>query len=191
MCWTIWRGVGTGIDRPADVVGGNGAVMRRALVLNATFEPLSVVPARRAICLLLAEKAEMIEADDAVVRSENLVLQSPAVIRLCYMVKAPRHRVASVSRRAVFARDEYRCQYCGRGADSIDHVLPRSRGGGDGWDNLAAACRSCNSAKRNRTPAEAGMHLLRPCRAPRATAWSIVGVHGVPEVWKPYLALAG
>lgn len=165
--------------------------MRRALVLNATFEPLSVVPARRAICLLLAEKAELIEADDAVVRSETLVLQSPTVIRLCYMVKAPRRRVASVSRRAVFVRDDYRCQYCGRGADSIDHVLPRSRGGGDGWDNLAAACRSCNSAKRNRTPAEAGMRLLRPCRAPRATAWTIVGVAGVPDAWKPYLAMVG
>lgn len=164
--------------------------MRRALVLNATYEPLSVVSARRAICLMLAEKAEMVEPDDAVIRSEMLTLQLPAVIRLRYMVRAPRHRTASVSRRAVFARDEYRCQYCGSDADSIDHVLPRSRGGGDDWDNLAAACRRCNSAKRNRTPAEAGMRLLRPCRAPRATAWSIVGIHAVPETWKPYLALA-
>lgn len=165
--------------------------MRRALVLNATFEPLSVVSSRRAVCLLLAEKAEMIEADDAVIRSENLTIPSPAVIRLSYMVKAPRRRIASVSRRAVFARDEYRCQYCGLGADSIDHVMPRSRGGGDDWHNLAAACRACNSAKRNRTPAEAGMRLLRPCRPPCATAWTIVGVVGVPETWKPYLALAG
>jgi len=165
--------------------------MRRALVLNASFEPLSVVSPRRAICLLLAEKAELLEADDAVVRSESLTLPSPAVIKLCYMVRAPRRRTASVSRRAVLVRDDYRCQYCGGGADSIDHVLPRSRGGGDGWDNLAAACRSCNSTKRNRTPKEAGMHLLRPCRAPRATAWTIVGVSGVPDTWKPYLALAG
>jgi 5-methylcytosine-specific restriction endonuclease McrA len=163
----------------------------RALVLNASFEPLSVVSSRRAVCLLLADKAELIEADDAVIRSESLTMPSPAVIRLCYMVKAQRRRVGSVSRRAVFARDEYRCQYCGLGADSIDHVLPRSRGGGDGWDNLAAACRSCNSAKRNRTPAEAGMRLLRPCRPPRATAWTIIGVAGVPETWKPYLALVG
>ena len=165
--------------------------MRRALVLNASFEPLSVVPARRAICLLLADKAELLEADDAVVRSATLVLPSPAVIKLCYMVKAPRRRVATVSRRAIMARDDYRCQYCGGGADSIDHVLPRSRGGGDGWDNLAAACRSCNSTKRNRTPSEAGMRLLRPCRAPRPTAWTIVGANGVPDTWKPYLALAG
>jgi 5-methylcytosine-specific restriction endonuclease McrA len=166
-------------------------VTMRALVLNASFEPLSVVSSRRAVCLLLAEKAELLEADEAVIRSASLTMPSPAVIRLCYMVRAPRRRVASVSRRAVFVRDGYRCQYCGSGADSIDHVVPRSRGGGDGWDNLAAACRPCNSAKRNRTPAEAGMRLLRPCRPPHAGAWSIVGAAGVPDTWKPYLALAG
>lgn len=165
--------------------------MRRALVLNASYEPLSVVSSRRAVCLLLAEKAELLEADDGVIRSVTLTMPSPAVIRLCYMVKAPRRRVASVSRRAVFARDDYRCQYCGGGADSIDHVLPRSRGGGDGWDNLAAACRACNATKRNRTPAEAGMRLMRPCRAPRASTWNVIGGSGVPEAWKPYLALAG
>lgn len=165
--------------------------MQRSLVLNASFEPLSVVSSRRAVCLLLADKAELLEADGLVLRSEHLTLPSPAVIRLCYMVRAPRRRVASVSRRAVFARDEYRCQYCGASADSIDHVVPRSRGGSDEWDNLAAACRACNSSKRNRTPAEAGMRLLRPCRAPRSAAWTIVGNTGIPETWKPYLALAG
>ncbi len=165
--------------------------MSRALVLNATYEPLGVVSSRRALCLLIADKAEMIEADDAVFHSESLALPSPAVVRLNYMVRAPRRRIASVSRRAVFARDDYRCQYCGSGADSIDHVVPRSRGGLDDWENLAAACRPCNTAKRNRTPAEAGMHLLRPCQAPRAASWTIVGAAGVPDAWKPYLALAG
>jgi 5-methylcytosine-specific restriction endonuclease McrA len=165
--------------------------MQRSLVLNASYEPLSVVSSRRAVCLLLADKAELLEADGSVLRSERLTLPSPAVIRLCYMVRAPRRRVASVSRRAVFARDDYRCQYCGDRADSIDHVVPRSRGGSDEWDNLVAACRTCNSTKRNRTPAEAGMRLLRPCRPPRSSAWSIVGVNGIPDAWKPYLALAG
>jgi len=164
--------------------------MRRALVLNASFEPLGIVPARRAICLLIAEKAELIEADDGVVRSARLTMASPAVIRLRYMVNAPRRRTAAVSRRAVFARDEYRCQYCGSRADSIDHVVPRSRGGRDVWDNLAAACRPCNSAKRDRTPDEAGMRLIRPCRPPRATAWIVVGGTLVPDTWKPYLAVA-
>jgi 5-methylcytosine-specific restriction endonuclease McrA len=106
------------------------------------------------------------------------------------MVKAPRRRDAAVSRRAVFARDEYRCQYCGDRADSIDHIVPRSRGGRDVWDNLAAACRPCNTRKRDRTPDEAGMRLLRPCRTPRATAWVTLGNTMVPETWKPYLAIA-
>jgi 5-methylcytosine-specific restriction endonuclease McrA len=164
--------------------------MRRALVLNATFEPLSIVSSRRAVCLLIEEKAELIEADDGVVRSASITMASPAVIRLRYMVRAPRRRMAAVSRRAVFARDDYRCQYCGRQADSIDHVVPRSRGGRDVWDNLAAACRPCNSAKRDRTPDEAGMRLIRPCRAPRATAWIVVGSTIVPDTWKPYLPIA-
>jgi len=164
--------------------------MRRALVLNASYEPLSIVPSRRAICLVIADKADLIEADGDVVRSERLTMSSPAVIRLRYMVRAPRRRIASVSRRAVFARDDYRCQYCGDHADSIDHVVPRSRGGRDVWDNLAAACRPCNSKKRDRTPDEAGMCLIRPCRAPRATAWIVVGGSLVPDTWKPYLAIA-
>ena len=99
--------------------------------------------------------------------SPSLTLPSPLVIRLRYMVKVPFHRRTALSRRAVFARDDYRCQYCGRTADSIDHVMPRSRGGEHIWENVAAACRPCNLAKRDRTPDEAGMRLARPCRAPR------------------------
>lgn len=165
--------------------------MRRALVLNASYEPLSIVSSRRAVCLVLDDKAELIEADEIeVVRSVSLSLPMPAVVRLRYMVKAPRRTLATVSRRAVFARDEYRCQYCGDRADSIDHVLPRSRGGRHDWENLAAACRPCNTAKRDRTPDEAGMRLLRPCRAPRAAAWVVLGAPLVPDAWKPYLAMA-
>ena len=159
-------------------------------MLNATYEPLSVVSARRAICLVIAGKADLVEADDAVVRSATLTLASPAVIRLRYVVRVPRRRVAPVSRRAIFARDNHRCQYCGNHADSIDHVVPRSRGGRDVWDNLAAACRSCNSAKRDRTPDEAGMRLMRACHAPRTTAWIVVGGTSVPDTWKRYLPIA-
>lgn len=164
--------------------------MSRALVLNASYEPLSIVPSRRAVCLVIERKAEMIEADGDVMHSENLTVSCPAVIRLRYMVKINRHRLATVSRRAVFARDEYRCQYCGGRADSIDHVMPRSRGGPHVWENLAAACRPCNMAKRDRTPDEAGMHLLRPCHAPRQVAWVSLSAALVPDAWKPYLAVA-
>lgn len=164
--------------------------MRSALVLNATFEPLSVVPARRAACLVLADRAELIADDGTELRSSQLVLPSPSVVRLRHMVKAPFHRRTTLSRRALFARDEYRCQYCGGFADSIDHIVPRSRGGRHEWENVAAACRPCNLRKRDRTPAEANMVLARPPRAPKEHAWVTAAVARVPDEWKPYLAFA-
>jgi len=192
MCFTTWCGVAGSADTDgaSSTPETVGTSVRSALVLNASYEPLSVVPARRAACLVLAAKADVIEADGTELRSPSIVLPSPLVIRLRYMVKVPFHRRTALSRRAVFARDDYRCQYCGSSADSIDHVLPRSRGGEHSWENVAAACRPCNLAKRDRTPDEAGMNLARPCRAPRATAWVVVASARVPEAWKPYLALA-
>ena len=155
--------------------------MRSALVLNATYEPLSVVPSRRAICLVLSDKAEMVEHDGEFVRSERLSMPSPLVIRLRYVVKVPFHRKTSLSRRAVFARDNHRCQYCGGVAESIDlHA----------WDNVVAACRKCNLGKRDRTPDEAGMRLAIQPITPRELAWVTVEAGTVPEAWKPYLLKA-
>jgi 5-methylcytosine-specific restriction endonuclease McrA len=164
--------------------------MRSALVLNATYEPLSVVPARRAACLVLAEKADVVEDDGTLMRAAQISLPTPVVIRLRYVVKVPYHRRTALSRRAVFARDDHRCQYCGDVADSIDHIMPRSRGGQHEWDNVAAACRPCNLTKRDRTPDEAGMRLARPARVPLELAWVAISVPRVPEAWKPYLLRA-
>ncbi|MFZ9629341.1 MAG: HNH endonuclease [Ilumatobacteraceae bacterium] len=164
--------------------------MRAALVLNASYEPLSVVPARRAACLVLADKADLVADDGTALHSAHLVVMSPSVVRLRYHVRVPYQRRTSLSRRAVFARDEFTCQYCGGYADSIDHVVPRSRGGQNTWENVAAACRPCNLRKRDRTPTEAGMNLFRPPRAPRGEAWVTVSVARVPDEWKPYLAMA-
>jgi len=164
--------------------------MRSALVLNATYEPLSVVPARRAACLVLADKADVVEDDGTFLHSESLTVPNPLVIRLRYVVKVPYHRRTALSRRAVFARDDHNCQYCGETADSIDHIMPRSRGGEHAWENVAAACRPCNLSKRDRTPDEAGMHLARLPRAPRELAWVTISVSRVPDAWKPYLAKA-
>lgn len=161
-----------------------------ALVLNATYEALSIVSPRRAACLVLAGKAELVADDGSAIRAARVAVPTPTVIRLKYMVKVPYHRQTSMSRRAVFARDDHRCQYCGSHADSIDHIFPRSRGGKNTWENVAAACRPCNLAKRDRTPEEAGMRLTRPPRAPREQAWVVMAVGRVPEDWKPYLAAA-
>ena len=169
--------------------------MRGALVLNATYEPLSVVPVRRAACLVIDDKADVIEDDGTFLRSETIALPSPLVIRLRYLVRVPYHRRTSMSRRAIFARDEFRCQYCGGIAESIDHIVPKSRGGQHVWENVAAACRRCNHDKRDRTPEEAGMRLARPPHAPRESAWVAISMFGgpaggVPDEWKPYLARA-
>jgi 5-methylcytosine-specific restriction endonuclease McrA len=161
--------------------------MGRALVLNATYEPLCIVPARRAVCLVLDEKAEVLHADGELMRSERLSLEVPSVIRLRYFVRVPFQRRCTLSRRAVFARDDHRCQYCGDHADSIDHVTPRSRGGQHVWENVVAACRACNIRKRDRLLEETTMYLARRPSAPRALAWVVVTVGRVPEHWAPYL----
>jgi 5-methylcytosine-specific restriction endonuclease McrA len=162
--------------------------MRSALVLNVTFEPLGIVPARRAACLVLSDKADIVEDDGTHLRSPTIKVPNPVVIRLRYLVKVPYHRRTALSRRAVFARDDHRCQYCGGPADSIDHVLPRSRGGMHVWENVAAACRPCNLRKRDRTPEEAGMALSTLPRAPRGLGWIALSITRVPDAWKPYLA---
>lgn len=164
--------------------------MRSALVLNATYEPLSVVSARRAVCLVLSDKADIVEDDGTRVHSTSFSIPAPLVIRLRYVVKVPYHRRTSLSRRAVFARDGHRCQYCGGAADSIDHILPRSRGGMHIWENVTAACRPCNLRKSDRTPEEAGMRLASKPLVPRETAWITLSVGRVPEAWKQYLAEA-
>ena len=170
----------------------NAAVveMKSALVLNATFEPLSIVSVRRATCLVLSDKAELIENDGTEMRSERFTLASPLVVRLKYMVKVPYSRHTAMSRRAIMARDGHACQYCGAPADSIDHVLPKSRGGMHVWENVAAACRTCNLRKRDRTPEEAGMPLVTKPYVPRESSWITLSVITVPDQWKPYLALA-
>ena len=141
-----------------------------ALVLNATFEPLCIVPARRALNLMLAGKAEMIAGTDVWFRSERAPFQAPSVVRLQRFVKVPYGARVALSRRAVFARDGHRCQYCGNAAENIDHVVPRSRGGTHTWDNVVAACRRCNSHKEDRFLHEVGMKLPHHPVAPRDRA---------------------
>jgi 5-methylcytosine-specific restriction endonuclease McrA len=164
--------------------------MATALVLNATYEPLCVVSARRAVVLVLGEKADVLHETGAAMRSERLAVPIPSVIRLRYFVKVPFVRRAALNRRAVFARDAARCQYCAGPADSIDHVVPRSRGGEHVWENVVAACRPCNTAKRDRLLSEAGMRLRRHPRVPRERTWVSVAVGTVPQLWEPYLSPA-
>ena len=165
--------------------------MSRALVLNASFEPLCVVSHRRAVVLLLTEKAELVIDTGRVLHSERLSVPVPSIVRLRSFVSIPFRRRVAVSRRAVMARDGGRCQYCGTRADSIDHVVPRSRGGAHEWSNVVAACRACNARKRDWLLHETAMRLHARPRAPLGASWSILASGAVPEDWGPYLRDAG
>ena len=143
----------------------------RCLALNASFEPLTMVPVRRALRLVIEGKAEIVEADDAdVVRSARMEFPRPAIIRLVRFIHVPRRFRRQVTNTFLFARDGYRCMYCHRGQHDLrsrecltrDHVVPLSRGGGNEWGNCVTACSSCNTRKGNRLPSECGMHPLVP-----------------------------
>lgn len=159
--------------------------MGRALVLNATDRPLAVVSARRAVVLVLKEKADVVVSDGLVFRSERLSIAAPSVVRLRYFVHVPYRAQAALTRRAVFARDGWTCQYCGRPAENVDHVVPRSRGGEHVWENVVAACRRCNSKKENRLPHEVGLRLTRRPFAPSDGFRLSLG--RLEPDWEPFL----
>ena len=161
--------------------------MSQALVLNATFEPLCVVSSRRALLLVLDRKAEPLSSNDRVFRAERVSVAEPSVVRLGYFVKVPYQARIALNRRAVFARDGHRCQYCGASAENIDHVIPRSKGGPHAWDNVVAACRPCNSRKRDRLLEDSGMKLRRIPSIPRERTWVLVASGSVRPDWEPYL----
>jgi 5-methylcytosine-specific restriction endonuclease McrA len=155
----------------------------RCLALNASFEPLTMVPVRRALRLVIDRKAEIVEADGPAVRSERLTIPRPAVIRLVRFVHVPRRFRRQVTNTFLFARDDYRCQFCGRRQHELrhhecltrDHLVPLSRGGTNGWTNVLTACSTCNTRKGNLLPEEAGMHPLRPPVEPHFVhlAWAV------------------
>lgn len=165
--------------------------MGQVLVLNATYEPLSVVSVKRAVVLLLKEKAELIEAAEAKLRSENFSLPVPLVIRLVYFVKIPRRISLPVTRRGVLSRDNYTCQYCSitphRKYLTVDHVLPRSRGGKTTWENVVTACEKCNGKKGSRTPAEANMILVEQPKRPRYIAIAALSSAEARQAWSKYM----
>jgi 5-methylcytosine-specific restriction endonuclease McrA len=159
----------------------------RALLLNASHEPLCVVPMRRAVVLVLKEKAEIVARNGAELHSERVTLPVPSVIRLNHYVRVPYRSRVPLSRRAVFARDGHKCQYCNKAAENIDHVMPRSRGGPHAWDNVVASCRACNARKEDRSPAEAGLTLRHPPREPHADLWVVATAGTIDPAWEPFL----
>ncbi|MFP3904888.1 MAG: HNH endonuclease [Armatimonadota bacterium] len=140
----------------------------KVLVVNQNYEPLNICSWQRAVTLVFAGKATTVETADRTLHAPSMEIKMPSVVRLHDYINRPLPQV-KLSRRAILARDNNRCQYCGRktGNLTIDHVIPRERGGSDTWENLAACCRACNARKGNRTPREAGLKLIRRPRRPR------------------------
>lgn len=162
----------------------------RVLVLNATYEVLGLASIKRSVLLVLGGGAEMVAESGRYLHTPSTRIPVPSVIRLKRLVRRGPSRVP-LNRRNVLRRDRYTCQYCGRqGGDlTVDHVLPKSRGGRSTWENLVAACRACNLKKGDRTPEEAGMRLLRPPRVPK-TPLFLADLKEIPEAWKPFLQMA-
>lgn len=161
--------------------------MAHTLVLNATYEPLGVVADRRALILVMAQKAEALEESDRLARSAAHVVALPTVIRLRRYVRLPHRGGVPLTRRAVFVRDGGRCAYCGASASSLDHVLPRSRGGRHVWENVVAACARCNRVKADRTPADLGWRMRIVPRQPVGAAWRVLASGRHDPLWMPYL----
>ena len=184
---------GKGIQAPdgGSTTGSRRPGSGRVLVLNATFEPINVCTVRRATVLVLKSKAEILERGKGALRSEHLAFDRPVVIRLVTYVKVPRdvHR-RKITRKAVLARDSWTCQYCGTGKPglTVDHVIPRSRGGKSVWENIVAACASCNRRKGNRLPREVGMHPRHLPRPPGPMVFIRISSPRIPVTWERYLA---
>ncbi|KAA3665047.1 MAG: HNH endonuclease [Chloroflexi bacterium] len=173
--------------------------MVSVLLLNASYEPLAVIPKRRALSLLLRERVDAATDDVVPLRGISTSLNIPTVLRLRRYINVPR-RGASWSRRAVLRRDNYTCIYCGiqsgtrqekrileRQDFTIDHILPKSRGGRNVWTNTACACPVCNHRKGNKMPHEAGMNLRWEPKTPRVDY--IIASGAIPEAWKMYLEI--
>ena len=167
------------------------ALAGHVLVLNADYRALSVCSVERAVGLLWRDKVELVAAD-AVRRLHSASAEHawPSVVRLVRYVRTP-YRKVLLTRRNVFRRDDHRCQYCGA-VDrlTLDHVVPKSRGGPDTWENLVAACVPCNNRKGNRTPAEAAMPLRRPPFRPSHVMYMRDFIGSADDAWKPYLFAA-
>lgn len=167
--------------------------MEHTLLLNATYEPLKVINWKRAITLLFQGKVEVLEVHSRAVHGISISLQLPSVLRLLKLVRAKNVHKVKFSRSNIFARDNYKCQYCGERFDvkelTFDHVHPVAKGGKKSWDNIVTACWRCNNKKSGRTPQESGMRLIKhpvePKWLPHITI--TIGLRDTPENWRDYL----
>jgi len=169
----------------------NSFTTHRTLILNSTFQPLSVASAKRSVSLLLANKINVIKESNLEIHSENEVIKIPKVALLTYYVKAPFARRVALNRSNIFIRDFFTCQYCGNSAESIDHIIPKSKGGKHEWLNVVACCKKCNLVKADKLLNQTILKLKNFPIKPEGNFWikTIIGPNPDPE-WKEYLISA-
>ena len=158
------------------------------LVLNQSYEPIHVCSARRAIVLVFRGRAQVVESLDISIRSISRAFPVPSVVRLDFYVRIP-PKPLSLTKRNVLKRDGFQCQYCStRSAPmTVDHVLPKTQGGRDTWENMVCACLTCNNRKGNRTPEQAGIALARRPRLPNHVTFIRHFIGVADQKWRPYL----
>ncbi len=158
------------------------------LVLNQNYEPMTITNVKKAIILIFLGKAELVEKNDGYINSVRERYPLPSIVRLTRFINVPRKRII-LSRKNIIKRDNHQCQYCGTrsGPVTIDHVIPKVRGGEDSWENLVCACVKCNNKKGNRTPEEAGMRLAKKPQRPNYLFFIRYFVGNIDHRWKPYL----
>ncbi|SIS12978.1 HNH endonuclease [Williamsia sterculiae] len=162
----------------------------RVLLLNATYEPLTAISIRRAVVLVLRERADVVhaEAGASSIHSADLSMPIPSVIRLRTYVRVPYRAVIPMTRSALMHRDRFRCGYCGGKANTIDHVVPRSRGGSHSWENCVACCAGCNHRKADHLLSELGWTLRTPLTAPKGRHWRLLAtVKDIDPSWSQYI----
>lgn len=167
---------------------GSHVMNKRVLILNQSYEPLTVCSPQKAMTLLYLFKADIVETyPNTYIRSVNQSFPLPSIIRLSRYVRYP-FRNIEISRKNILKRDNHTCQYCGSKHNlTIDHILPKSRGGGDSWENLTTACVKCNNRKGNRTPSEANMKLMNNAQKPNYIVFLKSTLGQIEENWKQFL----
>lgn len=183
-----------GLSPPTSITSRNGApaiwFKHRVLLLNATYEPLTALPARRAVVLLVCDKADTVHhnPEGPVVHSAGASVTLPSVIRLRNYVRVPYRARVPMTRAALMHRDRYRCAYCGSKAETIDHVIPRSRGGPHSWENCVASCAPCNHRKADKLLSELGWSLRQPLVSPKGPHWRLLSTTSdLDPLWLQYL----
>ena len=165
--------------------------MNDVLVLNFTYEALNITTFQRAVKLIFSGKAEIVHDLDRVLTSARWELRMPSIIRMLYYIRRPMQKVA-LTKKNVLLRDDYTCQYCGLRGErmmTVDHVVPRSRGGPSTWENLVCACMRCNNRKNNRSPQDANMSLKRRPKTPKYIPWIQIRRNTFPDEWHKFLFL--